>query len=48
MKLNELFPLFFNSHRLRVYHGNSCILLPAKSLSEITSQEDCLCLPAGF
>ena len=27
MKLSEVFPLFFNSHRLRVNDGKSCIVL---------------------
>ena len=27
MKPNEVFPLFFSSHRLRVSHENSCIVL---------------------
>lgn len=27
MKLNKVFPVFFNSHRLEVNHGNSCIVL---------------------
>lgn len=42
MKLEEAFPLLFNSQGLSVHHGNNCTGSDsAKGLREITFQERC-------